>query len=341
MAKVQKGKGDDFVKEAEGLLAKKSWFSSSKERNAEEAAETYEKAANAYKIGGLNQEAGDSYVKAGELYRDKLSDFSNAAKSFNNAGEWRYLVLQFTDYLFIICFADGSSDVPIFNFQGTCYKKSNPVDAVQAYQQAVSIYQDNARITQAAKLCKEIAELYETEEIDKDDKSHVVLAIEAYEQAAELFGMEDSKSNASQCLGKVAELCSAGLDPPDFLRAGGIYDELGRRCLGSNLLKFNAKGYFLQAVLCQLANGDEVGAEQAMAKYDSLDYTFGDSREGKFAKALIEAFKGQDVEGFSTACYEFDRISKLNPWQTAILVKVKRSIDDGGDGSDDSDVDLT
>jgi alpha-soluble NSF attachment protein len=208
-------------------------------------------------------------------------------------------------------------------------------------KQAVSLYTDNARITQAAKLSKEIAEIYENDEIEEEGKSHVVLAIEAYEQAAELFGMEDSKSNASQCLGKIAELCSAALDPPDFLRAGGIYNDLGRRCLSSNLLKFNAKGYFLQSVLCQLANGDEVGAGQAMSKYENLDYTFGDSREGKFAAALIESFQGHDVEGFSTACYEYDRISKLNPWQTAILVKVKRSIDDGGDGSDDSDVDLT
>lgn len=292
------------------MLAKKSWFSSSKERNAEEAAETFEKAANAYKVGGLNQEAGDAYVKAAELYRDKLSDFNNASKVFNSAG--------------------------------TCYKKSNPADAIQAYQQAVSLYTDSARIMQAAKLTKEIAELYENEEIDEEDKSHVVLAIEAYEHASELFGMEDSKSSTSQCLGKIAELCSAALDPPDFGRASKMYDDLGRRCLSSNLLKFNAKGYFLQAILCHLASGDDVGAEQANAKYESLDYTFADSREGKFAQSLIEAVKGFDVEEFSTACFDYDRISKLNPWQTSILVKVKRSIDEGGeDGDDDSDVDLT
>jgi alpha-soluble NSF attachment protein len=213
---------------------------------------------------------------------------------------------------------------------------------VHAFQQAVSLYTDNARITQAAKLAKEIAELYENEEIEEDGKSHIVLAIESYEQASELFGMEDSKSNSSQCLGKIAELCSAALDPPDFARASKIYDDLGRRCLSSNLLKFNAKGYFLQAILCHLASGDEVGAEQSCAKYENLDYTFGDSREGKFGTALIEAVKAYDVEGFSTACFEFDRISKLNPWQTSILVKVKRGIDEGGnDDDDDSDVDLT
>mmetsp|Transcript_2052 Transcript_2052/g.4432 ORF Transcript_2052/g.4432 Transcript_2052/m.4432 type:complete len:314 (-) Transcript_2052:215-1156(-) len=310
MAKAQKGKAEAFIKEAEGLLSKKSWFSSSKERNAEEAAEVFEKAANAYKVGGLNQDAGNTYTRAAELYRDKISDFNHASKAFNAAG--------------------------------SCYKKSNPADAVNAYKQAVSLYVDNARITQAAKLSKEIAELYENEEIDEKNKSHIVLAIEAYEQASELFGMEDSKSSTSQCLAKIAELCSAALDPPDYSRASKMYDDLGRRCLTSNLLKFNAKGYFLQAILCHLANGDDVGAEQAGAKYESLDYTFGDSREGKFANALIEAVKGYDVEEFSTACYDFDRISKLNPWQTSILVKVKRGIDEGGGGDDDdSDVDLT
>lgn len=85
MAKAQKGKGDAFIKEAEALLSKKSWFGS-KAGNQEEAAETYEKAANAYKVGGLMQEAGDAYIKATEIFRDKLSDFNSASKSLNNAG---------------------------------------------------------------------------------------------------------------------------------------------------------------------------------------------------------------------------------------------------------------
>lgn len=309
MAKAQKRKGDGFMQEAEALLAKKAWFASAKERNAEEAAEIYEKAANAYKVGGLSHEAGDAYSKAAELYSDTLSDFNSAAKTLNQAG--------------------------------TCYKKSSPSDAIGVYKQAVAVYTDNARITQAAKLSREIADIYESEQIDEDGKSYVVLAIEMYEQASELFGMEDSKSNASQCLAKIAELCSAALDPPDFVRASQMYDDLGRRCLDSNLLKFNAKGYFLQAILCHLASGDGVGAEQAADKYENLDYTFGSSREGKFGRSLIEAVEGLDVEGFSTACFDYDRISKLNPWQTSILVKVKRSIDEGGDDDDDSDVDLT
>ncbi len=203
---------------------------------------------------------------------------------------------------------------------------------------------DAGRLTQAAKLSKEIAELYENE----TDADATMLAIENYEQASELFGMENSTSQQSQCLAKVAELCSAQKDPPDLLRAAQIYDELGRQCLDSNLLKYNAKGYFLQAIFCHLANGDSIAAQQAQTKYGHLDFTFSDSREGKLCAKLIECMEQFDSEGFSTACYEYDRISKLDPWKTTLLVKVKRSIDDqaggemvGGNAMDGDDVDLT
>ena len=87
MAKAQKGKAEEFIGEAEALLNKKGWFGGNKERNAEDAAELYEKAANAYKVGGFNQEAGDMYMKCVEIYRDRLSNFNEASKHLNNAGK--------------------------------------------------------------------------------------------------------------------------------------------------------------------------------------------------------------------------------------------------------------
>ena len=226
---------------------------------------------------------------------------------------------------------------------GQCYKRSSPVDAISAYNAAVSLLTDQGRITQAAKLCKEVAELYENEEVtDDDSKSSIVLAIETYEQASELFAMEGSKSQTNQCLAKVAELCSAALEPPDLLRAAQLYDQLGRNCLDSNLLKYNAKGYFLQSVFCHLANGDSIGASQALNKYEGIDYTFGESREGKFCRELIKCVEEYDPEGFATACFEYDRISKLDPWKTSMLVRIKRSIQEGeGDDNDSDDFDLT
>jgi alpha-soluble NSF attachment protein len=229
---------------------------------------------------------------------------------------------------------------------GASYKSVDPSVAIDKYQSAISLLCDAGRLMQAAKLSKQVAELFENdegtaEEADVDTQRRITLAIENYEQAAELYGTEQSKSQQSQCLAKVAELCSAGLDPPELIRAAQLYDQLGRQCLETNLLKFNAKGYFLQSVLCHLANGDSIGASQAITRYENLDYTFSEAREGNFAAKLIESVENFDPEGFATVCFEFDRISKLDPWKTSMLVKVKRSIDGQDGGDDDDEVDLT
>ena len=86
LAKAQKAKAEAFVSQAESTLNKKSWFSSSKERNQEDACELYMQAANAYKVGGLMHEAGATYVTAGEICRDKLAQGAEAAKCFSQAG---------------------------------------------------------------------------------------------------------------------------------------------------------------------------------------------------------------------------------------------------------------
>lgn len=325
LSKTQKNKAIELIGQAEATLNKKvfSLFggaAAAKERNAEDAAEIYLQAANAYKVGGLSQEAGETYMLVGSLYRDKCSNPGEAAKAYSQAGQ--------------------------------CFKKSSPSDAVKAFESAISLLTDGGRLSQAAKLCKECAEMYESDEIAPSNggKTNTVLAIEMYEQAAELFDMEASNSQASSCQAKIAELCSAALEPPDLLRASNIYDSLGRKCLESNLLKFNAKTHFLHAIMCLLAAADSVGANNLYNRYEGIDYTFNDSREGKFSKQLIDCVDQYDSEGLATTCYEYDRISKLDPWKTTILMKVKRTISDdnggsggggGGGGGDDDDFDLT
>lgn len=305
LAKTQQAKAKEFEAQAEKALAKKSWFGG-KEKNQEDAAEILQQAANAYKVGGLNDEAGKCYNRVGDLYRG-INSLSEAAKAYSQAG--------------------------------SCFKKTSSVDAVQSFQSAISLMMDGGRLTQAAKMSRECAELFEND----DTGDFVDKAIEYYNQASDLFEMEDSKSQSSSCKAKVAELASAAKDPPDLLTAGKIYNDLGINCLDSNLLKFNAKGYFLQAILCQLANGDSIGAQQALQRYEAVDYTFSDSREGKFCSQLIAAVEEYDAEGFAQASFEYDRISKLDPWKTTMLVKIKRGIQDaaGGSGDGEEDFDLT
>jgi hypothetical protein len=75
---------------------------------------------------------------------------------------------------------------------GNCYKKSSPPSAISAFRAAVSNWCEAGRFNQAAKLTKEIAEMYE-----KDNE--VVEAIDNYNQAATFFETENSKSQGNAC----------------------------------------------------------------------------------------------------------------------------------------------
>lgn len=86
LASAQRKKAIEFQTQATAALQKKSWFASGRERNQEEAAELYQQAANAYKVGGFGHEAGLAYTEAATLYRDALKNPVEASKCFSSAG---------------------------------------------------------------------------------------------------------------------------------------------------------------------------------------------------------------------------------------------------------------
>lgn len=101
LASGQRKKALDFVSQAEAVLGKKSWFSSSKERNQDDAAELYQQAANAYKVGGFGHEAGTTYSQAGAIYRDTLKNPAEASKCYSQAGAFIMLSRELV-WIFLI-----------------------------------------------------------------------------------------------------------------------------------------------------------------------------------------------------------------------------------------------
>jgi alpha-soluble NSF attachment protein len=73
-----------------------------------------------------------------------------------------------------------------------------------------------------------------------------------------------------------------------------------------------------------------VTANRSAQTYIGKDNTFSATREYQFADALIKAVEAGDEEGYTAAVVEFDRITKLDNWKTAILLKIKKSIGDVG-----------
>lgn len=98
----------------------------------------------------------------------------------------------------------------------------------------------------------------------------------------------------------------------------------------SKLTAPSAKDLYFKAVLLYLAFDDAIGANQAMQRYLNYDPTFLQTRQQKFAQALITAVKEQDLALFSNECYKFNEIIPFDKWKTTILTKIKALIPEEG-----------
>jgi alpha-soluble NSF attachment protein len=268
----------------------------------EDAAEQFSRAGNGFKAAKKWDMAAKSYQRSAECHV-KTKDESAAATAYIECAR---------------CFikaGDGKSGTEVLE------------------NEALPRIVDAGRLSQAAKLEAEVGEMFEAE---GDYQS----AINHYTQAADYHNAENAPSSAQKCLIRVAHL-SAQLDPPDFEKASELFEQVGTESLSSNLLKFSAKSHFFNGFLCVLARGDAVSAENALNKAKEQDYTFEGCREAKLADDILTAFKDMDVDAFTDALYNYDQISKLDPWRTTILLKIKQQMGDGGAGGGEEGVDLT
>jgi len=274
--------------------------------NEEKADELVAKATK--KLGGFSlfggngkfEDAEEMFTKAANLYK-MAKMWDKAGQAYSRAAEC-HLKLQ-------------SKHEAASNYinAANAYKKSNITEAALCLKQAIEFYTDEGRFSIAAKHQKELAELYESE-------SDLENAIASYQLAADYYEGEGSSSSANQCLLKVA-LFSAQLERYD--KAIELYEQVAASSVDNNLIKWSVKEYFLRAGLCHLAKGDVVSTERALERYQDIDASFSSQRECKFLTELLNATKNIDVEAFTNAVVELDSITKLDPWKTSILLKIK------------------
>ncbi|XP_014238821.1 alpha-soluble NSF attachment protein isoform X2 [Trichogramma pretiosum] len=132
----------------------------------EEAVESYQRAANLYKMAKNWNNAGNAFCQAANL-NIKMGGKHDAATNYIDAAN--------------------------------CFKKSDTAESVTCFLKAIEIYTDMGRFTMAAKHHQSIAEIYENEAVDLER------AVQNYEQAADYFRGEESNSSANKCLLKVAQ----------------------------------------------------------------------------------------------------------------------------------------
>lgn len=76
-----------------------------------------------------------------------------------------------------------------------------------------------------------------------------------------------------------------------------IYEEIGKHCIESSLLKYCATTHFMRAALCHLCV-DLLNGELALKRYyEDWFPAFSDSRESKLVKILISKIENEDFDG--------------------------------------------
>nr|ADO27973.1 alpha-soluble nsf attachment protein [Ictalurus furcatus] len=199
---------------------------------------------------------------------------------------------------------------------GNAYKKADPQEAIKCLSRAIDIYTDMGRFTIAAKHHINVAEIYESDLLDIDK------AVVHYEQAGDYYKGEESTSSANKCLLKVATY-AAQLE--QYQKAIQIYEQIGTYCMDNTLLKYGAKDHFFRAALCHFCV-DMLNAKLAVQRCEEMFPAFSDARECKLLRKLLDAHEAQDVDAYTSAVKEFDSITRLDQWYTAILLRIKKTI---------------
>ncbi|KAI8992136.1 soluble NSF attachment protein [Mycotypha africana] len=264
-----------------------SWSFFGPSNKYEDAAELYEKAGNMFKLAQQWGNAGDAFVEAAKLFQRGNSAKFEGSRAYDNAAK--------------------------------CYKRSDVSAAVSALKEAVILDQEGGNFRAAARHYQDIAELCESADYDKPKEAY-----DAYTRSAELYNADDSPALANKCLLKVAQI-AADMEMYDV--AIEKYEQVAATAVDDPLLKWSLKEYFFKAGLCHLCTGDMVKTTQALSNYCNMDLSFEASREYTLLRGIIDCVDQGDVDQFTQIVYDYDKLSRLDPWKTAVLLKIKKSME--------------
>ena len=190
-------------------------------------------------------------------------------------------------------------------------------------QQAISIFTEIGRFPTAAKLEKELAELFEEDEKFEEACQH-------YQTAADYFESENQKSSANQCIVKVAHLNALAEKYDDAIEQ---FEKAAQASVEDRLLKWGAKEFLFKAGVCRLARITDVEEqitemEPKIEEYKDLDVHFGGSYECKLLEGVIPAMEKQDITAFKKAMRDYNNVQKLDGWKTTMFLKILRKLEE-------------
>ncbi|KAI3383036.1 hypothetical protein SNEBB_006890 [Seison nebaliae] len=258
------------------------------------------------------EDASALYVRAGNAYKME-GEWNHAGNCFLQAAQLQVKQTNMYDA--------GNQYVEA----GNCYRKTNPIEATKMIKEAIDIYTDMGKFSIAAKHHQTCGEMFE-EANDTDS------ALTCYEKAGQYFKGENQNAQANKCFLKVADTSAFN---GNYSRAIKIYEDIAMASIDNRLLRYGAKDHFFKALICHL-NTDVLNCKQAMQRYQQMYSQIVDTREWKLLKNLVEAVESDDSEKFSVELKSFDKMSRLDSWQTKLFLSIKKLMPstNGAEGGD-------
>ncbi|OJD17909.1 hypothetical protein AJ78_02014 [Emergomyces pasteurianus Ep9510] len=202
------------------------------------------------------------------------------------------------------------------------YRKTDPEDAARVLKVSIQHYISKGNFRRAATHQQNLAEIYEVEIGDE------TRALEAYEKAAEWYEGDNAEALANKYYLKVADLAAL---KGDYYKSIEHFERVAKSSINNNLMKYSVKDYFLKAGICHLASNDLVATNRALQNYRDLDNSFTTTREHMLLVDLAQAVEQGDAESFGDKLFQYDQLSKLDKWKTALLLRVKNNIEEPGE----------
>ncbi|KAJ9131604.1 Alpha-soluble NSF attachment protein, partial [Coniochaeta hoffmannii] len=199
------------------------------------------------------------------------------------------------------------------------YRTESPEDAARCLESAIDRYCAKGNFRRAASHKESLGEVYEQQLGDPK------AALSCYETAAGWYEGDNATALANKLWLKVADLAALA---EDYYKAIENYEKVAQASINNNLMRYSVKEYFLKAGICHMATKDMVSTHRALDKYREMDPTFTTQREHQLLVDLTQAVEAGDQELFTEKLFQYDQMSKLDKWKTAILLRIKNGIED-------------
>lgn len=285
---VQARKGTRKLKNGKNkrLALKSNLIEQSIHLHIEDDLGLYIKAAHASLICGKWSQASEAFAKAASLYRHELKDTLTEAASLYCEAAW-------------------------------CEEKVELGGGREFFQKAISIYIEDERYDQAARIRKWIAQNEETNENYSEE-------IVEYERTSQYYKAAKMNQQVLICEQKVAFLlASVG----KYEEASHAYYEIGTKELKYNLLKYGARHSFFRSCLLLLAR-EECDMNQVKKQIEDsmeIDSRFETTPECEFITNIVMFAEMKESHDFADHLYDFSDLYPFEELDLLLLNKVAKT----------------